>query len=96
MIDDFTGGWPMLADILNIVKNGKTVSVEELSTLINQRQETTGAALEQLARMGCLSLSSANDCAFGCTSRSCAGCAIRRGGPNIRWYSVSSPEDCRT
>jgi hypothetical protein len=80
----------MLIDILNAVKNGGTLSLEDLSVRINLPAESIRAALEQLVRLGYLSLPRANDCAFGCAKRACAGCCISRDeyeAPKIRWYS---------
>lgn len=81
----------MFAEILNTIKSGGTVSVEDLSVRLNSPPETVEAALEQLTRMGYLSLSSTKDCG-GCSGKSCAGCsaACGYGGPEIRWYGICS------
>lgn len=80
----------MLTEILNAIKNGGTVSVEDLSAHLNSKPETVEAALEQLVRTGYLSLSSTNDCGSGCASHNCAGCSAHSGygGPEIRWYGI--------
>lgn len=82
----------MLTNILNVIRNSGTVSVEDLSERFNEQPETIEAALEQLVRMGYLSLSSTNDCDRGCSSHNCAGCSAHSGygGPEIRWYSLVS------
>lgn len=81
----------MLIEILNVIKNGGTVSVEDLSAHLNSKPETVEAALEQLARTGYLSLSSTNDCG-GYSGKACAGCSAvcGYGGPEIRWYGICS------
>ncbi|MDK2813422.1 MAG: FeoC like transcriptional regulator [Clostridiales bacterium] len=66
----------MLTEILQLMKEVRSLSVDMIAEKLGANKETVLAALEQLRHMGYLRLESAARCGSASGCKGCSGCAV--------------------